>query len=109
MLKFCYNPFSKHFLECGYNDHALTLYKAGKQKIYHEYIRGIIIEDVLFLRVYYPFNMPDDITSNQLKKASYGLLKANFRAIKDILPESFNNVIFNAENESFEKFGIKYI
>ena len=99
-LKFAYNPFSKEFIPCGYT-HSIDL----RAKLFKEYIRGVIIDDKVYLRAFYPYN-PDDIsgfTLNELYFKSYKILdlyiKDLLKAIKKqykIIPK---NIIYNADND----------
>jgi len=113
MNKFCYNPYSKTFFDCGYNDHAITLYKAGEQKAFDQYIRGIILENVVYLRLYWPFSMDEGMTIDKLNKLSHDLLQAEKTAILQAVKENLNivpgRIVYNADNEVFQALGIRYI
>ena len=70
-IRFSYNPFTKNYIESGCS-HAVALYNKGKQKQFDEYIRGIILDDVLYLRTYYPF----DLSSLTILNSPYCYLEA---------------------------------
>lgn len=78
-LKFNYNPFNKDFIKSGYL-HSLDL----QGKVFKDYIRGIIINNVLYLRAYYPYN-PDDISGFTLQELYFKSTKILDLYIKDLL------------------------
>jgi len=75
MIKFSYNPFNGHFIDCEYNNHSDGIYNAGQQKHFDNYIRGIIKDKVLYLRTYYPFNDIENLLIDDINKKSLQLLK----------------------------------
>lgn len=102
--RFSYNPFNNDFLIDNNNlSHAETIYKAGKQKAFSEYIRGIIFENRLFLRLYYPYNDIESLTYNELKQKSYLLLKDNEKTILKHIEKTFQvsikEIVYNADND----------
>jgi len=100
--RIAYNPYTRDYIS-GYTSHSIQLYNKGKQKVFDEYIRGIIIDNTLYLRIYYPFNDIDTLTKNKLYQASYELLKDNISAlIKEIeTREGFYiiDVVYNVDND----------
>jgi len=100
--RIAYNPDTKDYIS-GYNSHSIQLYNKGKEKIFDEYIRGIIINNTLYLRLYYPFNNIDTLTRDKIYQASYELLKDNiFTLIKEIeTREGFYiiDVVYNVDND----------
>ena len=101
--RFCYNPFNDNeFLNCN-TSHSIALYNAGKQKKYNDYIRGIILNDVLYLRLYYPFQDIDILTNKEINQASYKLLKYNeaeiLKHIKKHYKININEIKYNVIND----------
>ena len=97
-----YNPYTKDYIS-GNQSHSEQIYNRGRQKAFDEYIRGIILEDVLYLRVYYPFNNLDELTRDKLYQASYTLLKTNTRGILALIKDKENITIkdirYNVTND----------
>lgn len=97
-----YNPFTKEYLS-GYSYHSVQLYNKERIKTFDDYIRGIILDNVLYLRVYYPFNNIDTLTSDKLYKASYKLLNDNtsdiLQAIKDKENITIKDIQYNVTND----------
>ena len=54
-IRFSYNPFTKEYIESD-SSHSITIHNKGKTKQFDDYIRGIIVDNKLYLRLYYPFN-----------------------------------------------------
>ena len=102
MKKFCYNPFTGQFFDCGYSDHSTKIYNKGNQSIFDDYIRGLIDNGTLYLRTYCPFDY-DSLTLKTLKEKSLKLLKFYdkkiFEKIKKEYDLSITNVIYNATND----------
>ena len=97
-----YNPYTKDYISGG-QSHSIQLYNKGKQKAFDEYIRGIILDDVLYLRVYYPYNNLDELTRDKLYQASYILLKDNTRDIIALIKDKENitikDILYNVDND----------
>lgn len=97
-----YNPFTKNYI-AGNQSHTIQLYNKGKQKSFNDYIRGIIIDNTLYLRLYYPFNDIDNLTSDKLYRLSYNLLKENERdilqAIKNHEKIIITKILYNVNND----------
>jgi hypothetical protein len=91
-----YNPYTKDYIS-GCQSHSIQLYNQGKQACFDDYIRGIILDNVLYLRVYYPFSNIDTLTSDKLYKASYKLLKDNIRDILQVIKDKENIIIHKIE------------
>ncbi len=108
-VRTCYNPFSKHYMS-GMQSHTLQIYNKGKQKIFDEYIRGIILENVLYLRLYNPFNDADILSKNELYQSSYTLLNDNKKAILKAIRKNDNinikDVKFNYSNDLFKELNL---
>lgn len=79
------------------------MYNKGKQKAFDEYIRGIILDNVLYLRVYYPYDDIANLTSDKLYQASYTLLKDNTKDILALIKGKENltikDVQYNVTND----------
>ena len=107
MLKFCYNE--KNYI---YSDspHNLILYNKGLQKQYKYFIRGIIDNNILYLRVYYPFNDIDNLTSEKLYQFSYELLKDSIqgilKAIKKHHKLNIKDIHYNVDRQYLENAGL---
>jgi len=101
-LRINYNPFNNDYTS-GYNEHSIQLYNKGKQKKFDEYIRGIIKGNVLYLRVFYPFDDIDTLTSDKLYQSSYTLLKEYETNILKVINENeninINEVKYNVTND----------
>ena len=108
----CYNPFSKHYVS-GSQSHTLQIYNTGKQKIFDEYIRGIILDNVLYLRLYYPFKDIAEITKDKLYQASYILLNEYKQTIINAINQNDNVIIkdvkFNYTNDLFKDLKLAYV
>ena len=103
--KICYNIFNKHYISNN-QSHNIQLYNAKKQNEFNDYIRGIIIDNTLYLRTYYPFDDIDNITINKLNQSSYELLKEHtsdiIQAIKENDNISIKEVKYNYTNDLFK-------
>jgi len=87
----------------GKQPHSVQLYNKSRQASFDEYIRGIILGDVLYLRIYYPYEDIDTLTRDKLYKASLTLLKANVKAILEVIQDKENITIksikYNVDND----------
>jgi len=82
-IRFFYNPITKRFINIGDNDHALYWHnKKHDIKLFDKEIRGIISNNILYLRLYYPLTNINDITLAEMKEYSLITLIDNN---KDIL------------------------
>jgi hypothetical protein len=97
-----YNPYTKDYIS-GQQGHVEQIYNRGRQKVFDDYIRGIILDDVLYLRIYYPYNNIDELTRDKLYQASYTLLKDNTRDILALIKDkeniTINDVKYNVTND----------
>jgi len=97
-----YNPYTKDYIS-GNQSHSIQLYNKGRQSSFDEYIRGIILDDVLYLRLYYPYKDIDTLTRDKLYQASFTLLKANTKAILEVIENKENITIkdirYNVDND----------
>lgn len=100
--RFSYNPISKKFLESG-NCHSTALYNIGQQKNFDQYIRGILVDNRLYLRLYYPLKDIDQKTIDQIEEKSFDLLFDQVKTIKELVKKEYNiivsKVIYNAKND----------
>jgi hypothetical protein len=100
--RIAYNPYNKDYIS-GNQSHSLQLYNRGRQSSFDEYIRGIILDDVLYLRLYYPYEDIDTLTRDKLYQASLALLKANTKAILEVIKDKDNITIksikYNVDND----------
>ena len=103
--RIAYNVFNKNYIS-GSASHTIQLYNAKKQKSFNDYIRGIIIDNTLYLRVFYPFNDIEDLSSEKLNQSSYTLLKEHtsdiIQAIKENDNISIKEVKYNYTNDLFK-------
>jgi len=109
MIKLCYNPNTRHYIQ-GNTSHNIQLYNAKKNKLYNDYIRCILDNNILYIRVYYPYNDIDTLTIDKLYQYSYELLQGN---IKDIIKaiKKHNNIIikdikYNIDRKYLESIGL---
>jgi len=97
-----YNPYTNDYIS-GYNSHSIALYNQGKQKSFDDYIRGIILDDVLYLRIYYPFKDLQDREYQYILLASEKLLQDNINDILVLIKNKENIVIkdikYNVAND----------
>ena len=104
--RIAYNIFEKHYIS-GTQSHTIQLYNAKKQKQFNEYIRGIIVDNTLYLRLYYPFDDIDNISINKLNQSSFELLKEHTSDIIKRIKENDNinikEVKYNYSNDLFEQ------
>ena len=111
-IRFSYNPFTKDFIESSCS-HSVAIYNKGKQKQFDEYIRGIILDDVLYLRLYYPFPDLSELSLVELKQKSYELLLMNKHLIIDLIKDKYDIEIetfnFNVENDLLQGVGLANI
>jgi len=100
--KILYNPYTRDYIS-GNQSHSLQLYNQGKQACFDDYIRGIILDDVLYLRVYYPFKDLQDKDLEYILLASKKLLKDNTRAILALIKHKenipINKIEYNVTND----------
>lgn len=97
-----YNPYTKDYIS-GCQSHSIQLYNKGRQAQFDQYIRCIILDNVLYLRTYYPYDNIDTLTRDNLYKASLTLLKDNTKDILTILKYKDNITItkikYNVNND----------
>lgn len=111
-IRFSYNPFTKDFIESS-TSHSIAIANKGKQKQFDEYIRGIILDGVLYLRLYYPFNDLDNLSLVELKQKSRELLEQYYIDIlvalwvkKEFRPKEIK---FNVDNDLLTGVGLANI
>jgi hypothetical protein len=111
-IRFSYEPFKKEFLHCP-TSHATALYNIGKQKDFDQYIRGIIQDNVLYLRTFYPFDDIEDLSGVELRQKSRTLLEQYQEAVLKVIGKEYNTTIkeisFNAENDLLTGLGLANI
>lgn len=83
ILRFAYNSKNKSFLDCGVC-HSTALHNKGLQKSFDLFIRGIIKDNTLYLRTFYPLKDIDEKTFEQINTTSFDLL---FDAKKEVLAQ----------------------
>lgn len=109
-IRFSYNPFTKNYIESD-SSHSIAIYNKGKQKQFDEYIRGIVLDDVLYLRTYYPFDNLSDLSLTELKQKSRKLLEQYKKEIiTEVIPHIYiKEIIFNVENDLLKGIGLANI
>lgn len=107
--RFAYNPYNDNFFDCG-DVHASAIYNRGLTSQYDNFIRGIIYNDILYLRLYYPFEDIQDKTLSQLEKASAVLLNDNIVVILRHVKREYNiiprDIKYNVTNDILGREGI---
>ena len=106
-IRFFYNPNNGQFLNCDNSEHAIYYHNKKLSLPFDYYIRGIIKEDKLFLRVYYPFKDIDNLNYNELMNKSFLLLSEYKENILKVLKnEGFiiNECILNCTNEDLKDY-----
>jgi len=97
------------------SSHAIYLHnhKQELNKGFDYYIRGIIKENTLYLRLYYPYNDIDEQSFTFIKQSSYELLKASENDIVKALKDQAINItetILNVSNEDLkDKLKLQYV
>lgn len=108
-IRFSYNPFIKDFIESD-TSHTVAIYNKGKQKQFDEYIRGIILDGVLYLRLYFPFPLGDEIGIVDLKQKSRELLDYYTDSILDLIKKELDfipkEIKYNVENDLLSGLGL---
>jgi hypothetical protein len=94
MLKFNYNPFNEVFFDCSCN-HTEAIYNYYKNpgnacNEFDNFVRGIIKDDILYLRLYYPFNDIENLLYQDIQKKSLLLLKDYKKAILRLIKKHYN-------------------
>jgi hypothetical protein len=106
--RYNYNPFTKDFHYCD-QSHSVSLYNKGKQKAFDEYIRVIVYEKKLYIRLYYPFPDITDLSMVELKQRGYALIKEYEKALLQELKKvdiTINEIKYNVDNDLLEGVGI---
>lgn len=109
-IRFSYNPFTKDYIKSDCS-HSIAIYNKGKQKQFDEYIRGIILNNVLYLRTYYPFNNLSELSLIQLRQKSRELLE---HYQEDILKKIratcyITSIKYNVDNDLLKGIGLANI
>ena len=111
-IRFSYEPFKKEFFDCP-TSHSTALYNKGKQRFFDQYIRGIIIDNKLYLRTYYPFDDISNLKLYQLHQRSRTLLEQFKEVILVALKKEYGfspSVIkYNVENDLLTGIGLANI
>lgn len=107
--RFSYNPFNKDYIEGG-TSHSVALANKGKTKEFDQYIRGIILDNVLYLRLFYPFNDIEELDLIELKQKSRELLE-NFTddLVSQLRGTRIKEIRYNVENDLLEGIGLANI
>jgi len=101
--RFSYNPFTLDYIGGENTCHAVSLWNKGQELHFDEYIRGIILDDILYLRLYYPFKDLENKTLSELNKTSLILLKDNIKTILQHIKQDYNipiaEIKYNVTND----------
>lgn len=114
MTRFFYNSDNKK-LWLFNNSHNVFYAnnKTALKKGFDYYIRGLIDNDTLLLRLYYPYDDIDSLTYKELVKRSDYLLKSEYPHILKVLKENNINIektFFSLTNTDIkEKTGLCYV
>jgi len=110
--RFAYNPYNDIFIDCG-DTHTSAIYNKGYQKEYDNFIRGIIYNDILYLRLYYPFDDMNIKTWTDIQKASKILLQDNINRIVKLIKSTYGtcpvNIQYNTDNDLLQREGLTVI
>lgn len=107
--RFSYNPFTKDFIVSD-TSHAIAILNKGKQKKFDEYIRGIVVKEVLYLRTYYPFPLTYGIAVTELNQKSRTLLETYKEVVlKQIKEFKIKEIKFNVDNDLLKGIGLANI
>jgi len=111
-IRFSYEPFKKKFIHCT-TSHSIALYNIGKQKDFDQYIRGIIVGNKLYLRLYYPFDNLSELSLYQLRQQSRTILHQFRLEILKVVKKEYDidvSVIkYNVENDLLTGLGLANI
>lgn len=111
-IRFSYNPFTKDFIESS-SSHSIAIANKGKQKEFDEYIRGIILDDVLYLRLYYPFDDLSKLSLIELKQRSRKLLESFIGDLLGVISYEYRfvttDIRYNVENDLLQGIGLANI
>lgn len=107
--RFSYNPFTKEYIEGGVS-HSSAIYNKGRQKEFDQYIRGIILDNVLYLRLFYPFNDIGDLDLIELKQKSRELLES-FKddLVSQLRGTRISEIKYNVDNDLLSGVGLANI
>jgi hypothetical protein len=105
-LRFFYNPISKKFLKCNY-EHAITWHNKGYSvKSFDKQIRGIIKDNILYLRLYYPLPDISERSLEEVKQYSFNALfdskQGILKALKDNGIKKPSKINYNVVNEDLK-------
>ena len=102
MHKFCYHYFTDKFIPCG-ESHSLTLYQQGKQREFDSYIRGIIQDSILYIRIFYPFPDGESKSISDIRRSSDILVHDKISNILKCIKSEYNvipsGIRYNVTNE----------
>ena len=108
-IRFSYNPFTKDFIESSCS-HSVAIYNKGKQKEFDQYIRGIILDNVLYLRLFYPFNDIDELDLIELKQKSRELLESfEDDLLSEVRGTRISEIKYNVDNDLLSGIGLANI
>lgn len=110
--RFSYNPFTEEFIESS-SSHSIAIYNKGKQKQFDEYIRGIIHDDILYLRTYYPFTIDNYEPQPDLNQKSRELLEYYLDNILNTVKKELGivpkEIKYNVVNDLLQGIGLANI
>jgi len=114
MKRFFYNPDKNrlYLFDCSHSEYFCN-HKASLNNPFDFFIRGLIENDTLYLRLYYPYNDIDEKSFTQVKQFSFDCLntcKADI--LKELQKENIyiKETIFNVSNEDLKTFlNLQYI
>ena len=106
-IKFSYHPIKRILLvSSDFESHSDTIHKKGRRLSFDQFIRGIIKDNVLYLRVYYPFNDIDEKSGDDIREKSFDLLfNARKAILKDIKAQGLKiprKLAYNVNNDDLK-------
>ena len=108
--RFSYNPFNGITITGFDLCHAEGINKRGHTKTYDEFIRAILHDGILYLRLYYPFPDIEEKTLSQIERASLILLKESIQAILALIKKHYDcipiDIQYNVINARLQHTGI---
>jgi len=102
-----FHPIKKILLvSSDFEAHSETIAKRGRKLPFDQWIRGIIKENKLYLRLYYPLNDLEEKSLVELKEASFHLLfDAKIDLLKALKDEGIakpSKLVYNVTNDNLK-------
>lgn len=106
-LKFSFHPVKKILLVSSLGEaHSDTIAKRGKKLPFDTWIRGIIIDNKLYLRTFYPLQDIEEKSLEEVKEASFNRLfdaqKSLLKALKSQGIAKPSKIAYNVNNDDLK-------